>query len=159
MPTQIAAGLLMCRWVGQELEYFLVHPGGPFFINKDLGVWSIPKGLPDNNEDLIVTAQREFNEETGLTSKPPFYPIGTVKQKGGKVVHAWAFLGEWDASTGITCNSFKIEWPPRSGKFQEHPEQDKAAWMKYDEATRHINPAQIPFLERAKEVLLHHETK
>lgn len=154
MPTQTAAGLLMCRWSDQELEYFLVHPGGPFFINKDLGVWSIPKGLPVNGEALLVTARREFHEETGLTAKPPFYQLGNIKQKAGKIVHAWAFLGAWDSGSGITCNSFKLEWPPRSGKFQEFPEQDRAAWMKFDEASRHINPAQISFLERAKEVLV-----
>jgi predicted NUDIX family NTP pyrophosphohydrolase len=152
MAVHISAGLLMCRRAGPELEFFLVHPGGPFFKNKDLGAWSIPKGLPDHHEDLLQTAQREFNEETGLTPHPPFQSLGTIQQKSGKIVHAWSFLGTWDPDTGITCNTFKVEWPPRSGRFQEFPEQDKAAWMNYDLAWKHINPAQIPFLDRAKTI-------
>jgi predicted NUDIX family NTP pyrophosphohydrolase len=148
MAANISAGLLMYRNV-QEPEFFLVHPGGPFFKTKELGVWSIPKGLPDGSEDLLATAQREFKEETGLTPVPPYHPLGTIKQKGGKIVHAWAFAGEWDPVRGITCNSFKIEWPPRSGRFQEFPEQDKAAWMNLEQARSHIIPEQIPFLEQA----------
>jgi predicted NUDIX family NTP pyrophosphohydrolase len=154
MAANVAAGLLMCRWSNEELEYFLVHPGGPFFKNKDLGVWSIPKGLPEKDEDLLTTAQREFNEETGLTAAPPYYPLEVIKQKGGKIVHAWAFEGEWDPASGITCNSFKVEWPPKSGKFLEFPEQDSAAWMNYEQASKHINPGQLPFLKQAKEVLV-----
>src|SRR5687767_12697521 len=114
MAVHNSAGLLMYRWANEELEFFLVHPGGPFFKNKDLGVWSIPKGLPENGEDLLHTAQREFKEETGLDANPPFHALGTVQQKAGKIVHAWAFEGEWDSANGITCNSFKIEWPPKS---------------------------------------------
>lgn len=151
MAAHISAGLLMCRKTN-ELEFFLVHPGGPFFKNKDLGTWSIPKGLPNDNEELLQTAQREFHEETGLSSHPPFEPLGSVQQKAGKIVHAWGFLGEWDPATGITCNTFKLEWPPRSGKFQEFPEQDKAEWMNYERAIKYINPAQIPLLERARDL-------
>lgn len=151
MAADISAGLLMCRKTQHELEFFLVHPGGPFFKNKELGTWSIPKGLPDGQEDLLQTAQREFREETGLTPQPPFQPLGTIQQKSGKIVHAWSFLGEWDPATGITCNTFKLEWPPKSGRFQEFPEQDKAAWMDYGQALKHINPAQIPLLDRARE--------
>jgi predicted NUDIX family NTP pyrophosphohydrolase len=153
MSLQLSAGLLMYRFQENEIEFFLVHPGGPFFKNKDLGVWSIPKGLPEQNEDLLTTAQREFNEETGLNSNPPFHELGTIQQKSGKVVHAWAFMGEWDPADGITCNTFEIEWPPKSGKFQKFPEQDRASWLSYDEAVKHINPAQIPLLDKALAML------
>jgi predicted NUDIX family NTP pyrophosphohydrolase len=148
MATHLAAGLLMFRVTKTEAEFFLVHPGGPFFKNKDIGVWSIPKGLPEENEDLLATAQREFKEETGLTAQPPFHSLGSVKQKGGKIVHAWAFQGEWNETTGITCNTFKIEWPPRSGKFQEFPEADRAMWMDYNTACQLIIAEQIPLLDR-----------
>jgi predicted NUDIX family NTP pyrophosphohydrolase len=135
------------------LEFFLVHPGGPFFKNKNDGVWSIPKGLPDGAEDLFTTAKREFEEETGLKSGAPFYELGSIKQKAGKIVHAWAFLGEWDPAMGITCNTFKLEWPPRSGKFQDFPEMDKASWMTYPEAAKRIIPEQVPLLDRALNLL------
>ena len=93
MKQNIAAGLLMCRISGGVLQYFLAHPGGPFFINRDAGVWTIPKGIPEKDEELLETARREFLEETGITPSPPFHYLGTVKQKGGKVVEAWTFLG------------------------------------------------------------------
>jgi predicted NUDIX family NTP pyrophosphohydrolase len=153
MASQISAGLLMCRSTLAGLEYFLVHPGGPFFKNKNEGVWSIPKGLPNGEEDLLAAAQREFLEETGLKAEAPFYPLGNIQQKGRKIVYAWAFVGQWDPANGITCNTFKIEWPPRSGKFQEFPEVDKACWMNYQEAAMHIIAEQIPFLERAIDCL------
>lgn len=148
MAAHISAGLLMCR-LQSELEFFLVHPGGPFFKNKDVGVWSIPKGLPEKDEDLLLTAQREFREETGITPLAPFHPLGSIQQKAGKIVHAWTFAGTWDPADGIHCNTFSLEWPPKSGKMQEFPEQDRAAWMNYEKATVHINPAQLPLLERA----------
>lgn len=152
MAGSVAAGLLMCRFSEGELEYFLVHPGGPYFRNKDKGVWTIPKGLPEEGESYLATAQREFLEETGIKPRPPFHMIGTVKQKGGKVVHGWAFSGSWDAENGITCNNFSMQWPPGSGKIAEFPEVDKARWVKYEEATQLLIREQIPFLERAKEV-------
>lgn len=152
MNQNLAAGLLMCRISRKTLQYFLVHPGGPYYVNKDAGVWTIPKGIAEGDEAPIDTARREFLEETGIGPIPPFHDIGTVKQKGGKVVHAWTFLGDWDPETGITSNIFTLEWPPRSGKHAEFPEMDKAKWMTYEEATKMINPAQVPFLDRAKEV-------
>lgn len=158
MNQNLAAGLLMCRFSEGVLQYFLVHPGGPYYAKKDAGVWTIPKGLPEDSEELIDTARREFFEETGIGSSPPFHNIGTVKQKGGKVVHAWTFLGNWDPETGITCNNFSLEWPPRSGKMVEFPEMDKAKWMDHEEATTMINPAQIPFLDRAKEIYTNTKT-
>lgn len=149
----IAAGLLMCRIHTNQIEFFLVHPGGPFFKNKDEGVWSIPKGIPEESaEDLLAVAIREFEEETGIKPKGDFKSIGYVQQKAGKIVHAWTFVGEWDPATGIKSNLFSLEWPPKSGKLQQFPEMDKAAWLTYSEAVKKINPAQVTFLDKAKEV-------
>ena len=148
----IAAGLLMCRKENNELQFFLVHPGGPFYVKKNEGVWSIPKGLPENHEEILQTARREFFEETGIKATGPFYPLGSVKQKSGKIVHAWTFTGEWNPEQGITSNIFKIEWPPRSKKFIDIPEVDRAAWMNYDEAVKMIHPYQLPLLAKAKEI-------
>jgi predicted NUDIX family NTP pyrophosphohydrolase len=143
----IAAGLLMYQPLGDNYQFFLVHPGGPFFRNKDLGVWSIPKGLPNKDEDLLSAAIREFTEETGLMSSGPYYAVGSTKQKGGKLVHCWAFAGSWDG-TPIRSNTFQLEWPIKSGRFQEFPEQDKAGWFDYEEAKTKINPAQVVFLDK-----------
>lgn len=149
----IAAGLLMCRIQANEVEFFLVHPGGPFFKNKDEGVWSIPKGIPEHtSEELLAAALREFEEETGITPKGDFKSIGWIQQKAGKIVHAWTFLGEWDPATGIKSNLFSIEWPPKSGKLQQFPEMDRAAWLTYSDAAMKINPAQLPFLDRARKL-------
>ena len=140
----------MCRIVnGNALEYFLVHPGGPYFKKKNAGFWSIPKGIPEIEEDLLRTAQREFLEETGIRSVPPYHALGFVKQKSGKVIHAWAFEGVWEPSTGIVCNTFSIEWPPRSGKKMDFPEVDDARWFNYGDAAVAMIPEQIPFLDRA----------
>ena len=144
-----SAGLLMCRKNHRKLEFFLIHPGGPFFAKKNEGSWSIPKGLPEEDEDLLATAIREFSEETGLKASPPFHPLGSVTQKGGKVVYAWTFIGSWDEERGIVSNEIGIQWPPRSGKFIKIPEADKAEWMGFEKALVMINPKQIPFLEKA----------
>lgn len=149
--ANVAAGLLMCR-IKEDLEFFLVHPGGPFFKNKDDGVWSIPKGLPEKDEDMLATAQREFQEETGITPQPPFHDLGTIKLKSGKVVYAWAFVGEWDPSQGIVSNMCQIEWPPSSKKFIDIPEIDRAAWATFKRASQMINPNQLQFLEKATDV-------
>ena len=152
MKENVAAGLLMCRLSAGILQYFLVHPGGPFYKNRTEAVWSIPKGLPENGEDLVATARREFFEETGITASPPFHELGTIRQKGGKLVYAWAFTGDWDPETGIQCNTFSMEWPPRSGKMAEFPEVDKAKWTDFNEAVNLILPAQLPLLERARDI-------
>lgn len=152
MTRNLAAGLLMCRVFNNALQYFIVHPGGPYYKNKEHGVWSIPKGIPEEGEDLMQTARREFFEETGIKPAPPYFDIGTVKQKGGKEVHAWAFAGTWDHEMGITCNSFSLEWPPHSGKKVEFPEVDKASWVDRTEAIALIIPEQIPFLDRASNI-------
>ena len=144
----ISAGLLMCRVRG-ELNFFLVHPGGPFIKNKSDGVWTIPKGLVDENEDRLAAARREFIEETGITPNGPYHPIGSTVMKSGKQVFAWAFAGKWDEATGITSNTFELTWPPRSGKTILVPEADQGRWMTYPEALRHIHPSQKVFLDRA----------
>jgi predicted NUDIX family NTP pyrophosphohydrolase len=143
----ISAGLLMYRKLGEEWQFFLVHPGGPYFEKKDAGWWMIPKGLPEAGEELLETAIREFGEETGLKPEGPYLPLGSIKQKGGKWVHAWAFEGEWQKEKGIRCNTFKVEWPYKSGRWQEYPEVDKAAWFTYEAACKYINAAQIPLLD------------
>lgn len=150
--AQISAGLLMYR-KPQAPEFFLVHPGGPYFKNKDLGSWSIPKGLVQSEEPLLEAACREFFEETGIMACEPFYQLGSIKQKSGKVVYAWAFLGTWQASDGFISNTFSIEWPPRSGKMQSFPEADQACWLTLEEARVKILAAQSPFLDRALKLI------
>jgi predicted NUDIX family NTP pyrophosphohydrolase len=145
---KISAGLLMYRKKDHEMEYFLVHPGGPFFKNKDLGYWTIPKGEPNKGEDLLITAQREFFEETGIKPIPPFTELGQVTQKGGKLVYAWAF--EKDCDSSIQCNTFSMEWPPKSGRMASFPEVDLGAYFKYEEALLKINQAQTEFIIRLK---------
>ena len=152
MP-KIAAGLLMFRKQKDELEFFLVHPGGPFFAKKTEGVWSIPKGLPEEDEEILTTAQREFYEETGISPSAPFYPLGNIKLKSGKIIHAWCFEGDWHSKHGLVSNTFSLEWPPSSKKFVDFPEVDRAEWMTYDQAAKMIHPNQLPFLERAIELL------
>lgn len=148
----LSAGLLMCRMTKDGLEYFLVHPGGPFYIKKNEGVWSLPKGVPEEGEEMLDAALREFFEETGIVPVPPFHSMGTTKNKSGKTIHAWAFEGQWDATKGITCNTFSLEWPPKSRKFIDVPENDRAEWMLLEKARRMINPAQAVFLDRAAEI-------
>lgn len=148
MPASIAAGLLMYKQKIADYQFFLVHPGGPFYQKHESGVWSIPKGIPETGEELLVAAQREFEEETGLKPAPPFYSLGHIRQKGGKVVHAWAFEGDWDPSNGIRCNTFTLEWPPRSGKIQSFPEVDRAGWFTYEDALPLLKPEQVYFLNQ-----------
>jgi predicted NUDIX family NTP pyrophosphohydrolase len=143
MPT--SAGLLLYRRRGAALEVLLVHPGGPFWRGRDAGAWTIPKGEPGPGEDLLAAAQREFREETGLAPDGPFVPLGSVRQRGGKVVHAWGVEGDCDPER-IVSNTFRMEWPPRSGREQEFPEIDRAAFFSLQEAATRINPAQAAFL-------------
>lgn len=149
-----SAGLLMYKKDSTLIEVFLVHPGGPFFKNKDDGWWTIPKGSPLPGEQLQETAIREFKEETGISSSSPYFNLGFIKQKGGKIVHAWAFEGSWDPGTGIKCNTFEMEWPPKSGKNKEFPEVDRALWLPINLAYLKINEQQKVFLSRLEEVLL-----
>jgi predicted NUDIX family NTP pyrophosphohydrolase len=136
----------MYRIRNSELEILLVHPGGPFFQNKDHDAWSIPKGEIEPGEDLLGAAQREFAEETGFKPSPPFIELSPITQKGGKVIHAWAFSGDCDPAQ-LRSNTFMLEWPPRSGRVQEFPEIDRAEWFGITEAKRKIKAAQIASLE------------
>ena len=137
-----------------EVEVFLVHPGGPFFAKRDEGAWSIPKGVIDEDEDLLRAAVREFEEETGFRPNGPFGELGDTRQKGGKVVHAWAFEGEQDPDKELTSNTFELEWPPHSGRRQTFPEVDRGEFFTIDEGRRKLNPAQHIFLDRLL-ILLH----
>lgn len=147
--AKISAGLLMYRRRAGHLEVLLAHPGGPFWTNKDAGAWTIPKGVVEEGEDdRLATAKREFEEELG--TKPnaqEFLPLGDVRQRGGKTVVAWAFEGDLDPSA-IQSNTFKVEWPPRSGRWKDYPEVDRAAFFSIEQAKAKINSAQAEFLAR-----------
>jgi predicted NUDIX family NTP pyrophosphohydrolase len=148
MAGKRSAGILLFRRRDGELEVLLVHPGGPFWTSKDLGAWSIPKGEHDPDEDARACALREFEEETGSAPSPgDLADLGEVRQKAGKVVHAWAVEGDLDPAT-IRSNTFTIQWPPRSGQMKEFPEVDRAEWFALDAARERINPAQAAFLDR-----------
>jgi predicted NUDIX family NTP pyrophosphohydrolase len=144
-----SAGILLYRYHQKALEVMLVHPGGPFYAKKDAGAWTIPKGEPDEDEDLLLAAQREFTEETGIVLKGTFIPLTSVKQTGGKLVHAWAMEGDMDVTT-LKSNTFEMPWPPKSGKMQSFPEIDKAAWFNVEEALTKILPAQGAFIEELR---------
>lgn len=138
----------MFRRKGDEVEVFLVHPGGPFFANKDDGAWSIPKGEAAPGEDLLARARVEFQEELGVPANGPVIPLGCVKQKGGKVVHGWGFEGDLPEPFEVRSNTFELEWPPRSGKRQTFAEVDQGKFFPTSLARRKINPAQAEFLDR-----------
>ncbi len=141
-----SAGLVMYRIRGGTLEVLLVHLGGPFWAKKDAGAWFIPKGEIAAGEDEFSAAQREFEEETGLKPSGPFIELGSVKQKSGKTITAWAFEGDCDLST-LRSNTFRMEWPPRSGKQREFPEVDRAAFFTLDAAREKVHPAEFEFFE------------
>lgn len=148
MPARRSAGILPVREVGGVLEVFLVHPGGPFFAKKDEGSWSIAKGLVGEGEEPLAAARRELIEETGFEAPPgPYVELGQVRQKGGKLVDAWAVAADFDASA-IRSNTFELEWPPRSGRMARFPEVDRAGWFDLERAAQKILAAQRPFLER-----------
>jgi predicted NUDIX family NTP pyrophosphohydrolase len=130
-----------------DLEVLLVHPGGPFWKNKDQGAWSLPKGEYAEGEEPLTAALREFEEETGLRPEGDFRPLGEVRQAGGKVVTAWAFEGDFDPGT-LRSNLFSLEWPRGSGKMREFPEIDRAGWFGVDAAREKILKGQAPFLDR-----------
>ena len=148
MAKRESAGILPYRWQQQELQFFLVHHGGPFWADKDAGAWSICKGELADGEAPLHAAIREFKEETGYEVKGPFIELTPVVQKGGKKVYAWATEQEIEADS-IQCNTFTMQWPPRSGQWQSFPEVDKAAWFNIPEAKEKINAAQVLFIEEA----------
>jgi predicted NUDIX family NTP pyrophosphohydrolase len=145
---RVSAGLLMYRLRNGEVEVFLAHPGGPYFTHKDEGYWTIPKGEIELGEDLLAAALREFEEETGIKPEGEFLPLGTIKQKGGKIVHSWAFQGNWDESQPIKSNKCSLQWPPSSGQFLDFPEVDRAGFFTIQEARQKIKETQRPFLDR-----------
>ena len=154
MPKK-SAGLLLFRQSSSEprLEVFLVHPGGPFWRNKDEGAWTIPKGEFVDDEEALAAAEREFEEETGVA--PPsgnYIPLKPVTQANRKVVHAWAIEGDIDAA-GLKSNTFLLEWPPRSRQMQEFPEVDRADWFTPDDAKRKILSAQSPLIDQLVKAL------
>jgi predicted NUDIX family NTP pyrophosphohydrolase len=151
MP-KASAGLLMFRRCGDELEVFLVHPGGPFWTRRDQGAWSIPKGEFAPGEDPLAAARREFEEETGIWPEGEFIPLSPRRQASGKVVHAWAFEGDCDP-TAIVSNTFAMEWPPRSGRRQQFPEVDRAAWFPLGEAKQKLLAGQAGLVEELAELL------
>lgn len=140
-----SAGILLYR-IRTGPDVFLVHPGGPFFAKKDAGSWTIPKGEFLPPEEALEAAVREFSEETGVRLAGPFVPLQAIRQKGGKVVHAWAAEGDIDASA-IASNTFEIEWPPKSGRRQTFPEVDRAAWFDLAVARVKINEAQVALID------------
>ncbi len=149
---KISAGLLFFRERNGALEVLLAHFGGPFFKNKDLGAWAVPKGEVEGDEDLLRTAQREFTEELGAPPPPgPFLSLGSVKQKSGKVVHAWAVKGDFDPAA-LRSNTFELEWPKGSGQVQHFPEVDRVGWFDLQLARKKIIASQVPFLERLADV-------
>lgn len=148
-----SAGLLIYRKKNEFIEFFLVHPGGPFWKGKEIGAWSIPKGEFTEEENALAAAKRELHEETGHSVKGDFIELKTIQQKGGKLVFAWAVEGDIDANN-IVSNTFKQEFPYKSGKWNTYPEVDKAGWFDYEEAIKKINPAQAAFIE---EVMTKHK--
>jgi predicted NUDIX family NTP pyrophosphohydrolase len=145
MPKQ-SAGILMYRRAGGRLEVLLAHPGGPFWRNKDDGAWTMPKGEYESGGPFEA-AKREFLEETNLPVNGPFLELGAVRQKSGKLVHAWAAEGS-PSLDDFRSNSFLLEWPPRSGRMMEFPEIDRVAFFDLETARRKIHPGQLEFLER-----------
>jgi predicted NUDIX family NTP pyrophosphohydrolase len=146
MPT-MSAGILMYHRSDGGLAVLLVHPGGPFWQNRDLGAWSIPKGEMDDGEDPEAAARREFAEELGVAVSGPLRPLGQVRQRGGKIVLAYALEGTLDAGA-VRSNEIPVEWPPRSGRMIHIPEIDRAAWFLMPLAREKILASQRPFLDR-----------
>ena len=151
-PRRKSAGVLLYRRAGDGVELLIVHPGGPFWAKRDEGAWSIPKGEYAEDEDPLEAAKREFVEELGKLPRGAITALGEIRQKAGKVVTAFALEGDFDCAT-FKCNSFEIEWPPKSGKRASFPEIDQAQWFSLEEARRRINPAQAELIGRLEEEL------
>jgi predicted NUDIX family NTP pyrophosphohydrolase len=145
--SKASAGLLLYRRSPARLEVFLAHPGGPFWHNRDAGAWTIPKGVAEPGEDLLAAACREFEEETGVHPIGPFLPLGSIRQKAGKRVHAWAWEGDADPAR-VTSNTMLTEWPRGSGRLLSFPEVDRCAWFHPEAARVKINPPQSELIDR-----------
>ena len=150
--ASVSAGLLLFRRAPHGLELFLAHPGGPFWVGRDAGAWTIPKGMADPGEDLLDAARREFEEETGVRAEGPFIPLGSIRQKAGKRVHAWAWEGDADA-TRVTSNVMRTEWPRGSGRWLTYPEVDRCGWFDAATAREKLLPAQAELVDRLEAVL------
>lgn len=157
MRSRTSAGLALYRWRAGVLEVFLAHPGGPVFARRDLGVWTLPKGEVEADEELLPTALREFEEETGLRIDPGsrFLPLGSIQQKGGKIVHAWGVEADpaLPETPAVRSNTFELEWPPRSGRWQSFPEVDRAKFFPLPAARRKLKERQVPLLDRLEALL------
>jgi predicted NUDIX family NTP pyrophosphohydrolase len=151
-PSPRSAGLLLFRRRGGRLELFLAHPGGPFWANRDAGAWTIPKGVVETGEDGLATAVREFEEETGIRPSGPFVSLGTVRQKAGKLIEAWAWEGEAD-ECAVASNTVTIEWPRGSGRRMTIPEVDRCGWFDPAAAREKLNPAQAELVDRLEAAL------
>lgn len=154
MRSRVSAGLLLYR-TRDGLEVFIAHPGGPLFSNKDDGHWTIPKGEVEPGEDLLATAIHEFEEEVGFAvdRSSKFIPLGTIQQKGGKIVHAWAIKGDINAEHPLRSNTFTMEWPPGSGTMRDFPEVDRAQFFSIAAAKTKLKPTQLPLLERLEQAV------
>jgi predicted NUDIX family NTP pyrophosphohydrolase len=148
----VSSGIILFRRKPAGLEIFLAHPGGPFWAKRDAGAWTIPKGVVDEGEDLLDAARREFHEETGIEALGPFIPLGAIKQRAGKTVHAWAWEGDADART-VTSNSTRTEWPRGSGKWITYPEIDRCAWFDVVTARQKMIAAQAELVDRLEKAL------
>jgi predicted NUDIX family NTP pyrophosphohydrolase len=158
VAERTSAGILLFRRRRGKAEVFLVHPGGPYFARKEAGVWSIPKGEVEPGEEPLAVARREFEEETGqrLARCAPRVrprPLGSVRQRGGKTVLAWAAEGDWPDGAELASNTFEMEWPPGSGRVGSYPEVDRGRFFPIDEAREKMNPAQVALLDRLLEAL------
>lgn len=151
-PSEMSAGLLLFRRTSGGLEVLIAHPGGPYWSKKDLGAWSIPKGLVHTGEDPLAAAQREFSEEIGFRPEGPFRPLGSVRLKSGKEVQAWACEGDFDPARAVS-NTMWIEWPPGSGRKAQFPEVDRCGWFSPVQAREKLNPAQAAFIDRLETAL------
>lgn len=150
--SQHSAGIMLYHYREDEPYVLLVHPGGPFWVKKDTGAWSIPKGLFNQDEEPLGAARREFKEETGYDVDGNFIELGEIKQPSGKIIHAWALEGDIDASR-IASNTFTLEWPPHSGISREFPEIDRGEWFDIQTARKKINTGQARFLDKLLAVL------
>jgi predicted NUDIX family NTP pyrophosphohydrolase len=150
--VKVSAGLLLFRRGGAGLEVFLAHPGGPFWSHKDAGAWTIPKGVIEPGEEPLAAALREFEEETGVRPQGPFLPLGSIRQKAGKEIHAWAWEGDADPDR-VTSNMVRTEWPRGSGRWLTFPEVDRCGWFDPETARDKINPAQADLIARLEAAL------
>jgi predicted NUDIX family NTP pyrophosphohydrolase len=153
MAVKVSAGLLMYRVREGQIEVFLAHPGGPYSFRKDEDTWSIPKGEVELHESLQEAAIREFIEEVGFSPQGELIALGSIRQKSGKIVHAWAFAGDWDSSRRLVSSNFDLEWPPGSGKICHFPEVDRVGFYTLNEARHKMKAAQQSFLTRLEEIL------